>query len=156
MNVLETIRWWHKARANTSCWDSQTYLCGVWENFLQNFTSDIQSLLSFRGSDLDKIGKINNEIKSKLEEDITYSQIKQRIKALRLGSVGGPDGLLARLLNYFFKVLPNIVLRAMREITLFESQPYKLSKRFLIFINKENSNKKCYKRLRPITLIINL
>ena len=66
------------------------------------------------------------------------------------------DGLSSGLFNHFAKLLPNLVLGAMQKINLIGDKPYKLSKRFLIFINKPNSNKRCHKRLRPITLISNL
>ena len=49
-----------------------------------------------------------------------------------------------------------MVLGAMNKIVLAEKKPYKLSKRFLIFIDKATSNKRCHRRLRPISLFSNL
>ena len=82
--------------------------------------------------------------------------MKQGLKALRIASARGPDGLSSRLLNHLAKLLPDLMLGAMQEITLYEHKPQKLSQRFLIFINKINTNKRCYKRFRLITLISNL
>ena len=98
------------------------------------------SLLEFLGNEKEKIGSINMENMNRLKEDITITEMKQGIRALRLGSSGGPDGNSARLLNHLAKVIPNLILEAMQEITLMQDKPYKLSKRFLFFINKTDSN----------------
>ena len=84
------------------------------------------------------------------------TEMKQRLRALRIGSSGSPEGMISRLLNYIAQLLPNSVLGAMQEITLIGQKPDILSKTFLIFINKPNSSKICHKKLIPITLISNL
>ena len=93
---------------------------------------------------------------NRLKEAISMTKMKQGLRALRLESSGGPDDLSARLLNHFPKILLNLVLGAMQEITLVQDKPNKLGWRFILFINKPISNKRCHIRLRPITLISKL
>ena len=118
--------------------------------------TSMQTLKEFLGIDIDKIGKITEDIKSELCNELTATEMKQGLRALKLTSKGGPDGISSRLLNYLARILPNLVLGSMQEITLFENKPDSLSERFFIFINKVNSSKTCYKKLRPINLISNL
>ena len=66
--------------------------------------------------------------------------MKQSLKALRLGTGRGPDGLYARLLNHINKVVPNLLLETMQEVTTYESKSHEMSKRYLILIDKANSN----------------
>ena len=66
------------------------------------------------------------------------TEMKQGLKALRIESSGGPDGLSARLLNHLIKLVCNLNLGAMNEILTVSEKIYKLSKRFFIFINKVN------------------
>ena len=54
--------------------------------------------------------------------------MKQGLKALRLGASGGPDGMTARLLNYIAKIIENLVLSALQEITVTPEKPENLSK----------------------------
>ena len=49
-------------------------------------------------------------------------EMKQGIRALRLQYSGGLDGLSATLLNQLAKALPNLVLRAIQEITLLQNK----------------------------------
>ena len=116
----------------------------------------MEALENFLGPDIDRLGKITNDIKDELGNEITMTEMRQGLKALKLTSRGNPDGISSRLLNYLANILPNLVLGAMHEITKYESKPDSLAERFLIFIKKITSNKTCYKKLRPINLISNL
>merc|ERR1712112_760890 len=82
--------------------------------------------------------------------------MRHGLRAMKLTSKGGPDGISCRLHNYLVKILPNLLLWAMQEVTLYEKKPDILGERFLIFIKKLNSSKTCYKKIRPINLISNL
>merc|ERR1712112_575134 len=116
----------------------------------------MESLENFLGQDRDRLGKISDHIKEDLHNELTMSEMRQSLKALKLTSRGGPDGISSRLLNFLAKILPNLVLGVMHEVTRYESKPDSLAERFLILIRKINSNKTCYKKLRPINLISNL
>ena len=72
-----------------------------------------QTLIDFLDTDLEEIGKINEEIKQELSNDLTATEMKQGLRALKLTSKGGPDGNSSRLLNYLAKILPNLVLGSM-------------------------------------------
>ena len=52
--------------------------------------------------------------------------------------------------------LPNLVHGAMINITHGAEKPKQLADRFLIFIDKPESVKLCYKKYRPINLLSNL
>ena len=52
------------------------HLAATYEKtFNKQFKSDINTLISFLGSDIDKLGKINTNSKKKLEFDITMSEV---------------------------------------------------------------------------------
>ena len=61
-----------------------------------------------------------------------------------LGASGGPDGMAARLLNHISKLLPNLVLAAIKEITLVKEKPDNLSKRLPILIKSIIQIKGCH------------
>ena len=118
--------------------------------------SNMSDLENFLAQDRDKIGRITDSIKNDLEYDLNLTEMRQGIKALKLTSKGGPDGITSRLLKYLANILPQLVLGAMNKITSYEDKPEALAERYLIFIKKPNSNKTCYRKLRPINLISNL
>ena len=90
--------------------------------FNKQFDSDMNELLNFMGNGIDKLGKIKNSRKDKLEHDVRISEMMQSLKALRLGAGGGPDRLSAILLSHMSKAVPNLVLGAMQGVTIYESK----------------------------------
>ena len=75
--------------------------------------TNMQTLIDFLDTDIDRIGKINEEIKHELSNYLTPTEMKQGLRALKLTSKGGPDGISSRLHNYLAKILPNLVLGLM-------------------------------------------
>ena len=101
----------------------------------------MQKLKYFLNVDKNKLGKITEKMKSDLSNNLTTTEMRQGLRALKLTSKGGPDGISSGLLNYLVKILPNLILGAMQEVTLYEKKPDTLSERFLIFIKKVNFKK---------------
>ena len=72
---------------------------------------------------------LEKESFSRMNEDLTMTELKQGIKAFRLESSGGPDGFTPRLLTYLVKLVPYSFHRAMNEMVTVAEKPYKLIKR---------------------------
>ena len=107
--------------------------------------SSKEMLVDFMGKDIDKLGKITNIERDNLAADISYEEMQDCIEEMRLSAQGGPDGLTSRLLKVIASRLPNLVHGAMIDITRGAEKPKLLADRFLIFIDKPESVKLCYK-----------
>ena len=108
------------------------------------------------GNEKENIGKINEQEYLKISKEITFNEVKIGVKELRLSASGGADGITGRLLKLLFSFIPKLIYNAVKEIANGTKKPIELTERFLNFIKKPNSNKKTYKRFRPINLISNL
>ena len=118
--------------------------------------SSSQMLKDFMGEDIGKLGRITDKERNNMAADISFEEMEDCIEYLRLSAQGGPDGMTSRLLKVISSRLPNLVHGAMIDITRGAEKPKQLADRFLIFIEKPESTRLCYKKYRPINLLSNL
>ena len=62
-----------------------------------------------------KIPKFNSKFKKDLDSPISMVELTNAISRLNKGSCGGPDGISAKLLEWFIVQCPNLTLKAIND-----------------------------------------
>ena len=89
--------------------------------FLFRFYRNLKKLCYFGSFGRLNLKNISNKIKDCPENEISLTEMTQGLKAIRLSSMGGPYGLTSRFLRYLGGKIANIILGAIRGITLNET-----------------------------------
>ena len=91
-----------------------------------------------------------------MSQEISEQQITEAINRLNKSSSSGPDGSSPRLIQELFRVIPSMSYASVRKELGEAGYQYTTSSNVkmpnIIFIPKK-TNKKCIKKLRPISLL---
>ena len=100
-----------------------------------------------------KIPKFNSKFNKDLDSPISMVELTNAISRLNKRSCGGPDGISAKLLEWFTEQCPNLTLKAINDqMCVGETQDKPINDRNIIFIPKP-SDRIDIKRYRPISLL---